>query len=140
MAIYGEVLESYRMGPPSDGYVGWKKPYEKYSSSSSLYLPETIEFSHCHISTERYLGGPILHNIPRFIGRFLLDVDPNFWEIDPEQYPLVMKHGNLKSTRVTMIDDFPIENTIQKMIFPYFRTIHRFNIEFSVENRQQNKA
>ena len=39
-----------------------------------------------------------------------------------------------------MIDDFPNENAIQKMIFPYFRTIHRFNIEFSVENRQQNKA
>ena len=55
-----------------------KNPYEKYSSSSSLYLPETIEFSHCHISTERYLGGPILYNIPRFKGRFLLNVDPTF--------------------------------------------------------------
>ena len=70
----------------------------------------------------------------------LLDPQVSVWEIDPEQYPLVMKHGNLKPTKVTMIDDFPNENAIQKMIFPYFRTIHRFNIEFSVENRQQNKA
>ena len=58
LVVWTPLKNISQLGWWNSQYMGKCQKCSKPPTSLYLYLPYTIEFSHKHISTDRYLGGP----------------------------------------------------------------------------------